>query len=73
VTKANNAQDFDLEIEGEKGCVNSYFPALEEGLQQTIQSIFDKDIPFSANKNGEGCKYCDFRSYCGLKEDNQFF
>lgn len=73
VTKAKTAEDFDLKIEGELGCANPYFPALEEGLQQTIQSIFDKDIPFSANKNGEGCKYCDFRSYCGLKDDNQFF
>lgn len=38
----------------------------EEGLENILEDIMDPSIDFEATKNDRDCKYCDFRSLCGL-------
>lgn len=73
VTKSQCADDFVLNIENVKAeTVNKYFGELDECLKNTVCRIFDAEEPFVAKKNGNGCRYCDFRSYCGVKESDFF-
>ena len=34
-------------------------------LQETIEEIFNSDIPYTATTNEEACKYCKFTALCG--------
>ena len=38
-----------------------------ELLQETINEIFNSDIPYTATTNKEACKYCKFTSLCGKR------
>ncbi len=46
---------------------NEYFDELKEGLSEVIRNLFDPAIPFEGARNDHDCKYCDFRSICGVK------
>ena len=34
-------------------------------LHETIEEIFNSDIPYTATPNKEACKYCKFTALCG--------
>ena len=34
-------------------------------LQETIEEIFNSDVPYTATTNEEACKYCKFTTLCG--------
>lgn len=40
--------------------------AFDEGLENVLEEIMDPSIDFEATDNDRDCKYCDFRSLCGL-------
>lgn len=44
---------------------------IEEGIKSVIRDMLDTNKPFQANKKDEICKYCDFKSYCGVKEEKK--
>lgn len=46
---------------------NAYFAELKQGMERTIGELFDKEIPFVANKDCPSCEYCDYLSICGVK------
>ena len=41
-------------------------------LHETIEEIFNSDIPYTATSNVEACKYCKFTALCGreIKDSN---
>ena len=42
-------------------------------LHETIEEIFNSDIPYTATTNKEACKYCKFTSLCGhSKKDSHY-
>ncbi len=69
ITRANGNEDFLLvqKEEKEKKPIDSakaYFKEFEEKLQELISEMFNPAKPFSSVRDGDGCKYCDFLSYC---------
>lgn len=40
--------------------------AFDEGLENVFEEIMNPSIDFEATDNDRDCKYCDFRSLCGL-------
>ena len=36
-----------------------------ELLHETIEEIFNSDVPYTATSNSEACKYCKFTTLCG--------
>ena len=34
-------------------------------LHETIEEIFNSDVPYTATANEEACKYCKFTALCG--------
>ena len=44
-----------------------YADELKEGLSEVIRNLFDPAISFEGARNDHDCKYCDFRSICGVK------
>ena len=44
-----------------------YRDAFAERLHETIEEIFNSDVPYTATINKEACKYCKFTSLCGKK------
>ncbi|MBR3858725.1 MAG: PD-(D/E)XK nuclease family protein [Bacteroidaceae bacterium] len=41
--------------------------AFAKQLHETIEEIFNSDVPYTATTNKEACKYCKFTSLCGKK------
>jgi CRISPR/Cas system-associated exonuclease Cas4 (RecB family) len=42
-------------------------------LHETIEEIFNSDVPYTATTNKEACKYCKFTSLCGhSKKDSHY-
>lgn len=66
----------DLDLKGAKDSIfpetiaatNEYLGELEETFVSHIKRLFDPSVPFHANKSPKTCKYCDFKSLCGVKE-----
>ena len=44
-----------------------YRDAFAQLLHETINEIFNSDIPYTATTNKDACKYCKFTSLCGKK------
>ena len=42
-----------------------YCDQFEQLLRDTIEEIFNSDIPYTATTNAEACKYCKFTALCG--------
>lgn len=47
------------------------YDKIEEGVKDVIRKMLDMSEPFKANKKEAICKYCDFKSYCGVKEEKK--
>lgn len=47
------------------------YDEIEEGVKKVIRKMLDISEPFKANKKEAICKYCDFKSYCGVKEEKK--
>ncbi len=47
------------------------YKEIEDGVKSVIRSMLDISKPFKANKKEAICKYCDFKSYCGVKTDKK--
>ena len=41
-----------------------YREQFAQRLDETIEEIFNSDIPYTATTNKEACKYCKFTSLC---------
>ena len=50
-----------------------YHERFGELLQETIDEIFNSDIPYTATSNKEACKYCKFTTLCGRNKKNEKF
>ncbi len=50
---------------------DSQYTVIEEGVKSVIRDMLDMSKPFKANKKEAICKYCDFKSYCGVKEEKK--
>ena len=46
---------------------SSYRDQFEQLLRETIEEIFNSDVPYTATTNEEACKYCKFTALCGKK------
>lgn len=42
-----------------------YYDQFEQLLRETIEEIFNSDIPYTATTNADACKYCKFTALCG--------
>ena len=42
-----------------------YYDQFEQLLRDTIEEIFNSDIPYTATTNADACKYCKFTALCG--------
>jgi CRISPR/Cas system-associated exonuclease Cas4 (RecB family) len=42
-----------------------YCDQFEQLLRDTIEEIFNSDIPYTATTNADACKYCKFTALCG--------
>lgn len=43
----------------------TYLQEYRKLLQQTVQEIFSRDVPFDRVENSDICEYCDFKQLCG--------
>ena len=50
-----------------------YHDRFEELLQETIEEIFNSDVPYTATSNKDACKYCKFTALCGRDKKNDRF
>ena len=48
-----------------------YRDVFAQRLHETIEEIFNSDVPYTATTNKEACKYCKFTSLCGKKQQNR--
>lgn len=47
------------------------YDEIGKGVKDVIRKMLDMSEPFKANKKEAICKYCDFKSYCGVKEEKK--
>ncbi len=47
------------------------YAEIEDGIKTIIRDMLDIQKPFKANKKIGICRYCDFKSYCGVKEEKK--
>lgn len=45
--------------------VNEYYDSFIASLQETLDEIFNINIPFSRTEEKSRCAYCDYKSLCG--------
>ena len=45
--------------------VNEYYDSFIASLQETLDEIFNINIPFSRTEDKSRCAYCDYKSLCG--------
>lgn len=38
---------------------------MDEAVERTVKEIFDESVPWTAAKDPDACKYCDFKTLCG--------
>ena len=43
----------------------SFFKAVSEKLEATLQEMYSLDVPFRRTKDEKVCEYCDFKMICG--------
>lgn len=44
---------------------STYYKSFGQLLHETIDEIFNSDVPYTATTNKEACKYCKFTTLCG--------